>query len=182
MFVELPVVVSGVAVGLCGLVLSMPGVVVVGVVCAVVVGVVVGVRFTGGVLGTRQARECDDVDDLGFDVGGLEHRRHEAVVSAAVDDDEVSLGEAEPVPGRRLVGVRVLIGIVDDRRDVRGVPGDRGDDVGVDVRRGDDRELGRIAALPAAAPAEDQAGDETDRPGGEEVSGQAHGGPFVSSR
>ncbi len=103
------------------------------VVVAVFVTVIMVVRFVGHALRARQARDGDGVDDGRFVIGSLEHRRHEGVIAAAVDDDHVGLRQLELVLGGGLVIVRILCRIVDDRSHLSCIAGDVLDDVSVDV-------------------------------------------------
>ena len=120
----------------------------------VVMGVVVVVPALRGLGGAGQVGDGDRVDDGGLRVQGVQHRRDERVVAAAIHDDHVCTRQGQLVAGGRLVLVRVLRGVVDDRLDLDGIPGDRGDDRGIDVRRGDDRRavaVTRSGGLPSAA-------------------------------
>src|SRR5690606_18432890 len=121
---------------------------VVGVLGVVVLGVVGRVRVLGmvvlGVAGRvavvvvavvlvivvmpLDAREFGGRDRDGRLVHRREHRLDEAVVAAAVVDDEVGAVDREPVARGDLVGVRILRNRRDDARDLGVVAGDgRGD-------------------------------------------------------
>ena len=83
-----------------------------------------------------------------FVIGSLEHRRHEGVIAAAVDDDHVGLRQLELVLGGGLVVVGILCRIVDDWSHLSSIAGDVLDDVSVDVGGGHNGEV--LVALSGA--------------------------------
>ena len=112
-------------------------------------------------LGSRQTGDRDGVDDGRLMIGSFEHRRHEGVVAAAVDDDEVRLRQRQLVLRSGLIVVRILRRIVDDRRHLGSITDDALDDVGVDIRRGHDREVpisGRVVGIPTTSQRDERTG------------------------
>ena len=156
---------------------SVPAAVSFLVVMAVTVIMVVG--FVAEAFGSGQTGDRDGIDDVDFGTGGVEHPGHECVVASAVLNHEVGLRQFEAILSGRLIGVRILVRVVDDRADIGEVAGYLGDDIGVDVGRGHHAQCPRVGfgGLSTTA-AEDQRRRGGDGSGGEKYARRGHEEPF----